>query len=59
MGEIESECFNAWKADIEFKGKVIHIGAARGILVNAVLMASNYAALLPRSESPDVSTWPT
>ncbi|MDR0323998.1 MAG: tripeptide aminopeptidase PepT, partial [Treponema sp.] len=30
MGEIESECFNAWKADIEFKGNVIHVGAARG-----------------------------
>jgi len=53
IGEIESECFNAWKADIEFKGKVIHIGHARGILANATLMASAYACLLPRSESPE------
>jgi tripeptide aminopeptidase len=53
MGEIESECFNAWKADIEFKGNVIHVGAARGILANAALMASTYATLLPRSESPE------
>jgi len=55
MGELEAECFNAWKADIEFTGRVIHIGAARGILVNAVLMAASYAALLPRSESPEAS----
>jgi tripeptide aminopeptidase len=55
MGEIEIECFNAWKADIEFKGKVIHIGAARGVLINAALMASTYALLLPRNESPEAT----
>jgi tripeptide aminopeptidase len=53
MGEIESECFNAYKADVEFKGKVIHIGTARGALANAALMAASYACLLPRSESPE------
>jgi tripeptide aminopeptidase len=55
MGEIESECFNAWKADIEFHGKVIHVGQARGILANAALMASTFATLLPRSESPEAT----
>jgi len=55
MGEIESECFNAWKADVEFHGKVIHIGAARGKLANAALMASTFATLLPRSESPEAT----
>ncbi|MCL2880714.1 MAG: peptidase T, partial [Treponema sp.] len=55
MGELEAECFNAWKADIEFRGKVIHIGAARGKFANAVLMAASYAALLPRSESPEAT----
>ena len=55
MGEIENECFNAWKANIEFFGKVIHIGHARGILANAALMASTYAALLPRNESPEAT----
>jgi len=55
MGEIESECFNAWKADVEFHGKVIHIGTARGILANAALMASTFATLLPRSESPEAT----
>ncbi|MCL2186765.1 MAG: peptidase T [Treponema sp.] len=55
MGEIECECFNAYKANIEFSGKVIHIGHARGILANAALMASTFAALLPRSESPEAT----
>jgi tripeptide aminopeptidase len=55
MGEIETECFNAWKADIECKGKVIHIGAARGILANAALMAASFAVMLPRSESPEAT----
>ncbi|MCL2764454.1 MAG: peptidase T [Treponema sp.] len=54
-GEIESECFNAWKANIDFTGKVIHIGHARGILANAVLMASAFASLLPRNESPEAT----
>ena len=54
-GEIESECFNAYKADIEFTGRVIHVGHARGILANAALMASTYAAMLPRSESPEAT----
>jgi len=55
MGEIETECFNAWKADIEFHGKAIHIGAARGLLANAALMAATYATMLPRSESPEAT----
>ena len=55
MGEIETECFNAWKADVEFHGKVIHIGTARGILANAALMAASFTVMLPRSESPEAT----
>jgi tripeptide aminopeptidase len=55
MGELEAECFNAWKALVEFQGRVIHVGTARGILANAALMAANFAALLPRSESPEAT----
>jgi tripeptide aminopeptidase len=53
LGELEIECFNAWKADIVFTGKVIHVGHARGILANAALMAASFAVMLPRSESPE------
>jgi tripeptide aminopeptidase len=55
LGELEAECFNAWKADISFRGRVIHIGAARGRLANAALMAASFAVLLPRSESPEAT----
>jgi tripeptide aminopeptidase len=54
-GELEIECFNAYKADVQFEGKVIHVGQARGVLVNAALMAATYAVLLPRSESPEAT----
>jgi tripeptide aminopeptidase len=55
LGELETECFNAWKADIFFQGRVIHIGAARGRLANAALMAATFAVQLPRSESPEAT----
>jgi tripeptide aminopeptidase len=55
MGELETECFNASKADVEFQGKAIHVGAARGILANAAAMAASYACMLPRSESPEAT----
>jgi tripeptide aminopeptidase len=55
IGELEIECFNAYVANVEFRGRVIHVGAARGILVNAALMAASYAMMLPRSESPEAT----
>jgi len=54
-GEIEAECFNAYRADVEFRGRVIHVGAARGVLANAALMAASFAVMLPRSESPEAT----
>jgi tripeptide aminopeptidase len=54
-GELEIECFNAYKADVEFRGRAIHVGAARGILANAAAMAASYACMLPRSESPEAT----
>jgi len=54
-GEIEAECFNAWKAEVEFRGRAIHPGAARGVMANAALMAAAFAAMLPRSESPEAT----
>jgi tripeptide aminopeptidase len=55
LGEFEAECFNAWKADVTFRGRVIHVGAARGRLANAALMAATFAVQLPRSESPEAT----
>ena len=55
LGELEWECFNAWAAEIKFTGIAMHLGTARGSMVNAVLMASVYAAMLPRNESPEAT----
>jgi tripeptide aminopeptidase len=55
IGELEVECFNAYKANIQFKGKAMHLGYARGVMANATLMASSFAVMLPRSESPEAT----
>ncbi|MCL2129922.1 MAG: peptidase T [Treponema sp.] len=55
LGELEWECFNAWKAEIKFHGVSMHLGHARGRLVNAALMASVFASMLPRNESPEAT----
>ena len=54
-GELESECYFARKADLRFTGRVHHPGSARGKLVNAVTMASNFVSMMPRNESPEAT----
>jgi tripeptide aminopeptidase len=51
-GVIETECFNAAKAQVVFDGIPIHPGTARGKLVNALSMAAGFISMLPRNESP-------
>lgn len=53
--EIESECFNASKVSIDFKGVSYHLGAARGKMVNALTMATALVNSLPQSESPEAT----
>lgn len=55
IGELETECFNAYKADVSFTGVSTHTGTARGILVNAVTMLSNFISNLPRHEAPETT----
>ena len=55
LGELEWECFNAWAAEVKFTGISMHLGQARGKMVNAVLMAASFAAMLPRNESPEAT----
>ncbi|MDR3312745.1 MAG: peptidase T [Spirochaetaceae bacterium] len=55
LGEIESECFNAWKSRIVFTGVARHTGTARPAMVNAVTLAADFVAFLPRHESPETT----
>ncbi|MCR5606511.1 MAG: peptidase T [Treponema sp.] len=55
IGELETECFNAYKSDITFIGKSLHTGSARPGMVNAITMASSFVANLPRQEAPETT----
>lgn len=55
IGELETECFNAFKSEIEFIGVSTHTGTARGKLVNAITMASNFVTNLPRQQAPETT----
>lgn len=54
-GGIEGECFNAYTARVVFKGRMVHLGDARGKLVNAVSMATAFVGMLPQAESPEAT----
>ncbi len=55
IGEVEVECFSAYKSEIIFNGKSKHTGTARPDMINAVTMASNFVAMLPQNESPEAT----
>ena len=55
LGEIEDECFNAWKSEIVFTGKSKHPGTARPDMVNAITMASDFVSFLPKHEAPETT----
>ena len=56
LGEMETECFNAWAANIKFTGKSTHTGDAKaGKMVNASVMASTFVANLPRHKAPETT----
>lgn len=56
LGELESECFNAWAAEVNFTGKACHTGdAKKGKMVNAVSMAGKFLSLLPHTMTPETT----
>ena len=55
-GEIETETFSADAVNIEFIGKNVHPGYAKGKMVNSIKMASYFMELLPKdSLSPETT----
>ena len=52
IGELEYENFNAASALVEIAGLSIHPGSACGKMVNASLVAMEFASLLPALETP-------
>jgi len=55
-GEIETETFSADAVNIEFIGKNVHPGYAKGKMINSVKMASYFLELLPKDRlSPETT----
>ena len=52
IGELEYENFNAASAQVEITGISIHPGSGLGKMVNANLVAMEFAGLLPKLETP-------
>jgi len=53
VGELEIETFNAAGAKLRVRGRNVHPGTAKGVMLNALLIAMEYNALLPVSERPE------
>ncbi len=53
VGSINYENFNAAAATITTHGRSVHPGSAKNILLNASLLAMEFAAMLPPQERPE------
>lgn len=53
IGELEWECFNAAEVTVRFEGQSIHPGDAKGRMVNAGNLFSDFNALLPYVQRPE------
>lgn len=52
VGELEFENFNAAASKIRVKGRNVHPGYAKNKMINSLLVANEYASLLPANETP-------
>lgn len=53
LGELEYENFNANLATLTITGKSVHPGDAMNVMLNALLVAMEFNALLPAAERPE------
>lgn len=52
VGELEFENFNAASAVVEVRGRNVHPGYAKSKMINSLLVANEFVALLPENEIP-------
>lgn len=55
LGELEYENFNAAVAKVNLKGVSVHPGYAKGKMVNACLVAMDFASMMPADERPETT----
>ncbi len=56
LGYYEDETFNASEARITIRGRSVHTGTAKGIMVNAADIAAELTAMLPKDEKPQYTS---
>ncbi|MDR3331850.1 MAG: peptidase T [Synergistaceae bacterium] len=52
LGEVGYENFNAASATVRIKGRAVHPGTSKGVMLNAVVLGQELNALFPPSETP-------
>lgn len=52
VGELEFENFNAAAAKVHVKGRNVHPGYAKNKMINPMLVANEFVAMLPADETP-------
>ena len=52
VGELEFENFNAAAAKVTIKGRNVHPGYAKNKMINSMLVANEFMAMLPADETP-------
>ncbi|MBD3278603.1 MAG: peptidase T [Candidatus Aegiribacteria sp.] len=55
-GKVDTETFNAYAGKWTVKGREVHPGSAKGIMVNAVRIISDIVSSLPPEEMPENSS---
>lgn len=55
IGELEYENFNAAAAKVVFSGRNVHPGTAKDKMVNASLLAVEFASMLPADQRPEIT----
>lgn len=53
LGELEYENFNAAAVTVTISGRGVHPGSAKGTMINSLMLARRFDALLPLKERPE------
>ena len=53
IGELEYENFNAAAATVTIRGRSVHPGTAKDTMINSIMLAREFDALLPGEERPE------
>lgn len=53
LGELQYENFNAAGAKVEIKGKNVHPGSAKNVMINSISIACEFQNMLPKEQKPE------